>query len=374
MLLLAVTGVPDPHTTTAHHRLHLGAPRCQHERVQAHASRLLDRSALRELCLHLRHTALYFSVPGACDDALGWTQHLIRRKSDLRRVWSRHAVGQTARRCGSKTSCEICMKGAALECRYTPAWQGHVLAHLPFYFCLFPMYLDLVIHTASVAAQQAAKHLRRVVRVRYLYPCAPLDQPLDPPGPMVSDVFLMSQDAGQRHSAQQSSVSAGMELHRPEFLQAFYRETELCKLLREVEVAHACLHAGRAIPDSAQVDLDLTLLATLTTQQFGLLERAATASRDGRKQAEDAVDFQIFAVDVPPCAPLLLSINVLVANYIYYSLAHMRSCYRQFRRQYVVLCPAQWHTLVPQTNTALCQWILSRSSVETHAAVMRRLC
>lgn len=41
-----------------------------------------------------------------------------------------------------------------------------MLAHLPFYFCLLPMYLDLVTHTASVAAQQAAKHLRRVGRVR----------------------------------------------------------------------------------------------------------------------------------------------------------------------------------------------------------------
>lgn len=51
-------------------------------------------------------------------------------------------------------------------CRYTAVWRSHVLAHLPFYFCLLPMYLDLVTHTASVAAQQAAKHLRRVGRVR----------------------------------------------------------------------------------------------------------------------------------------------------------------------------------------------------------------
>lgn len=55
---------------------------------------------------------------------------------------------------------------SAVLCRYTPAWQSHVLAHLPFYFRLLPMYLDLVTHTASVAAQQAAKHLRRVGRVR----------------------------------------------------------------------------------------------------------------------------------------------------------------------------------------------------------------
>ena len=60
-----------------------------------------------------------------------------------------------------------------------------MLAHLPFYFCLFPMYLDLVIHTAGVAAQQAAKHLRRVVRVRplpRLLAAALLDQGLGPPG------------------------------------------------------------------------------------------------------------------------------------------------------------------------------------------------
>lgn len=62
------------------------------------------------------------------------------------------------------------MADAAQRCRYTAAWRSHVLAHLPFYFCLLPMYLDLVTHTASVAAQQAAKHLRRVGRVR-LRPC-----------------------------------------------------------------------------------------------------------------------------------------------------------------------------------------------------------
>lgn len=81
-------------------------------------------------------------------------------------------------------------------------------------------------------------------------------------------------------------------------LQAFYRETELCKLLKEVELAHRCLQAGRSVPGSAQDDLDLAVLVPLTAQQFLLLERAAVAGHGGRKPAEDAADFQIFSEDV----------------------------------------------------------------------------
>ena len=52
------------------------------------------------------------------------------------------------------------------ECRYTAEWADHVLAHLPFYLVLFPLFLDLVTQNASFAAQQAAKHLKRAAKVR----------------------------------------------------------------------------------------------------------------------------------------------------------------------------------------------------------------
>lgn len=85
-------------------------------------------------------------------------------------------------------------------------------------------------------------------------------------------------------------------------MQAFFRETELCKLLREMETAHRCLAAGRSIAPSAELsDLDLAALAPLTAQQFVLLERAAAAGHSGRKPAEDFTEFQIFSEDAALC-------------------------------------------------------------------------
>lgn len=85
-------------------------------------------------------------------------------------------------------------------------------------------------------------------------------------------------------------------------VQAFFREGELCKLLREVEAAHRCLAAGRSVAASAVLpDVDLATLAPLTAQQFVLLERAAAAGHGGRKPEEDFTEFQIFSEDVALC-------------------------------------------------------------------------
>jgi hypothetical protein len=40
-----------------------------------------------------------------------------------------------------------------------------VLAHLPFYLVLFPLFLELVTQNAAFAALQAAKHLKRAANV-----------------------------------------------------------------------------------------------------------------------------------------------------------------------------------------------------------------
>ena len=66
-------------------------------------------------------------------------------------------------RCGSLRTGPCC----AVRCRYTAEWADHVLAHLPFYLVLFPLFLDLVTQNAAFAAQQAAKHLKRAAKVRH---------------------------------------------------------------------------------------------------------------------------------------------------------------------------------------------------------------
>jgi hypothetical protein len=58
-------------------------------------------------------------------------------------------------------SCPAC-------CRYTAAWQKHVLAHVPFYLCLFPVALELLTGTAPLSASQAYRHLQLIAEVRHL--------------------------------------------------------------------------------------------------------------------------------------------------------------------------------------------------------------
>lgn len=86
-------------------------------------------------------------------------------------------------------------------------------------------------------------------------------------------------------------------------IQAFARERELCKLLKDVELANRCLRNHKPIPASCSewTHHSLDVLLPLVAQQAVLLEQAATAGVGGtakrERAAEEAADFRLFADD-----------------------------------------------------------------------------
>lgn len=51
-------------------------------------------------------------------------------------------------------------------CRYTPAWQFHVLAHQPFYQILLPVFLDLMLATVDLSTDMVMRECHAVAQVR----------------------------------------------------------------------------------------------------------------------------------------------------------------------------------------------------------------
>lgn len=86
-------------------------------------------------------------------------------------------------------------------------------------------------------------------------------------------------------------------------VQAFAREKELCKLLKDAETAHRCLRNHKPIPASSsdRTHHSFAILLPLVAQQAVLLEQAATAGVGGagkrERAAEEAADFRLFADD-----------------------------------------------------------------------------